>query len=65
MRLIAYIEDYGSRQFDLVGGSVLVETITEKLDSFSFNLTNLSTKLNLRPFQFVRIVDIDEDGTFN
>ena len=61
MKVVAYIEDYGSQAFDVVVPCVYRETITEKLDSFSFSLAHLTTNLKLRPFQFVRVIDIEDN----
>ena len=47
MKVVAYIEDYGSQAFDVVVPCVYRETITEKLDSFSFSLAHLTTNLKL------------------
>lgn len=59
MILKAYIENYGSQAFDLVDGSVIKTNLNETLDSGAINITNITTKLELFPYQFVKLVSTD------
>ena len=59
MILKAYIENYGSQAFDLVDGSVIKTNLNETLDSGAINITNITTKLELFPYQFVKLVSAD------
>lgn len=59
MILKAYIENYGDTLFDLVDGGVVKSNFNETLDSATINITNLSTKLELFPYQYVRLVSTD------
>lgn len=62
MRLYCYIQEYHNERFPITSGATEVETITEKLDSFTFQLDNVPKELELEPFQFVRIVGYDNDN---
>ena len=59
MILKAYIENYGSRAFDLVSGGTIKSNFNETLDSGSIDITNLTTKLNLFPYQYIKLVNTD------
>lgn len=59
MILKCYIENYGDRVFDLVGGTLITENFNETLDSATINITNLKELLNLIPYQKVKIFSVD------
>lgn len=59
MILKAYIENYGNTAFNIVSNATIKENFDETLDSGVFNITNIETKLELYPFQFVLLKSTD------
>ena len=54
--MYCYIENYGDKKFYTDTGCVWSEEFNEKLDSFSFVLSNLDTQIEFQEFQYFDVV---------
>ena len=61
--MYCYIEDYGNQKFYIDTGAVLSEEFNEKIDSFSFILSNVETEIAFKQYQYFKIVS--ETSDFN
>lgn len=65
MILKCYIQGYGDTLFNIESGCVFTDNLNEKLNSISFNITNEPTSIDFEPYQYVRVIDVDRDYSFD